>query len=162
MVAIHSTSIACVANSISFSKPAGERTEASDVEQSHVPLSWLRGKAMPAIYRLRAGDVMGVYIEGILPENGQILPNRPDGEQPGFGVPITIGENGKISLPFVDDVDVNGLTLAEAEEAIKEALKKRILKDANKHRILIELMRERRVSVTVVRMDMPPKGTASR
>lgn len=122
------------------------------------PINFLRLRQEPPdAYRLDDRDVLGVYIEGVLgskeeappvhfPEAGEDLP-------PAVGYPVPIREDGTVSVPLVDPVDVRGLTLAQAEQKIRNAyIRKRILKP-DRERIIVTLMRPRTYHVLVVRED---------
>lgn len=114
-----------------------------------------------ASYRLDSGDVLGIFVEGVLgdldssppvkyPEPGSDLP-------PSVGYPIVVREGGQISLPLVEPIDVRGLTIMQAETKIKTAYQtgvsneNPILKDDT--RILVSLQRKRTISITVIRQD---------
>ncbi len=122
------------------------------------PINFLRLRQEPPdAYRLDERDVLGIYIEGVLgskdepppvhfPEAGVDLP-------PAVGYPVPIREDGTISLPLIDALDVRGLTLAEAEQRIRYTyIKEKILK-ADRERIIVTLMRPRTYHVLVVRED---------
>jgi protein involved in polysaccharide export with SLBB domain len=132
-----------------------------------IPLTLLRQKA-PDVYRLDAGDVLGVYIEGVLGDKTQPPPvhyaeltNTP----PSLGYPIPVREDGAVPLPLIDPVPVRGLSVAEAEQRIIKAytVDKKILQP-NQARIIITLIRPRDYHVMVVRQDsggvtLGPAGT---
>ncbi len=111
----------------------------------------------PAVYQLAARDVLGIYIEGVLgtaeepppvhfPEDGNI--------PPAIGFPMPIREDGTLSLPLVPPIEVEGLTLAQAERLIRKAYTEdqQILKPG-RDRIIVTLMRPRTYQVLVVRED---------
>lgn len=65
-------------------------------------------------YRLAAGDKIRLQVYGL----------------DSFNNDYTIGDSGQLSLPMIDAVPVAGMTLAEVEQAIKQALAQRqILRD---------------------------------
>jgi serine/threonine protein kinase/protein involved in polysaccharide export with SLBB domain len=99
------------------------------------------------LYRLAAGDVLGMFVEGVLGEPGKSPPvNIPDAETglpPSVGFPVPVRENGKISLPLIENLDVNGRTIEEVEEMVKSAFTEGedpILKEG---RIIVSLMQGR-------------------
>jgi protein involved in polysaccharide export with SLBB domain len=120
-----------------------------------VPINLLR-QPPPDVYRLAGGDILGVWIEGVLGEKQQPppmrLPERGD-LPPAIGYPIPVRENGTIALPFVSPVKVQGLSVDEAQEAIRKAytVDKQILK--SDQRIIVTLMRRRQYHVLVFRQD---------
>jgi protein involved in polysaccharide export with SLBB domain len=112
----------------------------------------------PAAYLIDAGDILGVWIQGVLGDEGETLPFQlPEGDSdlpPAIGYPIIVREDGSISLPFVEPIQVNGLTLRQVEESIRRAytVDRQILV-AGKDRIIVTLMRERTHRVIVLRRD---------
>jgi len=138
-----------------------------------IPLRLL-GQAPPDVYRLEAGDVLGVYLEGVLGQRDQPLPvhypvryttgetyRGPTESPPAIGYPIPIREDGTLSLPLVEPVRVAGMTVAEAEQAVREAytVKKRILR-AGQDRIIVTLVRPREYRVKVFRQDVTTGATS--
>ena len=66
-------------------------------------------------YRLDVGDILAVYIEGLLPiEPGIRIPS--DG-----GYPIVVQENGTIALPSIEPILVKEKSVAEVKQLIKKA-----------------------------------------
>jgi len=88
-----------------------------------IPLTLLRQQP-PEVYRLAAGDVLGVYIEGVL-GSAEVPPpvNLPATAElpPSIGYPIPIRADGTISLPLVGALKIEGLTIEEAERKVIEA-----------------------------------------
>lgn len=111
----------------------------------------------PAVYRLAAGDVLGVFIDGVLGSRDQPIPVHfpNNGGEPSTGYPTPVRDDGTISLPFVAPISVAGLSVAEAEEAIRRAytVEQKILQP-ERDRILVSLMHKRTVEVLVVRQDV--------
>ena len=122
-----------------------------------IPLASLRQKP-PDSYLLAAGDVLGVYIEGVLGDKTQPPPVRFGSEQgnvpPALGYPIPVREDGTVPLPLIQPVQVTNLTIPEAQEKIRKAyvVEKQILKE-NRERIIVTLMRPRQYHILVVRQD---------
>jgi protein involved in polysaccharide export with SLBB domain len=126
-------------------------------EERTIPLTWLRQK--PAdVYRLDAGDLLGVYVEGVLGERGQLPPVRV-GEAvnlpPAIGYPIPVREDGTLPLPLVQPVPVRGLTLEEAQAAVIEAytVKQKLLTPPAENKVIVTLLRQRQYHIVVVRQD---------
>jgi hypothetical protein len=122
------------------------------------PINFLRlRREPPPAYRLDSRDVLGIYIEGVLgnrdepppvhfPEEGYDIP-------PAIGYPVPIREDGTVSLPLIEPLSLKGLTLAGAEQKIRDAyIGKKILKPA-RERIIVTLMRPRTYHILVVRED---------
>ncbi len=128
----------------------------SQAELKPIPLTWLRRKP-DEHYRLAAGDIMGIFIEGVLGREEELPPiNFPDlaDAAPSVGFPIPVREDGTLPLPYVDPIDVDGLTLIEAEaEIFKAYTKQKEIVKPKESRILVSLVRPRRAKILVVRSD---------
>src|SRR5579884_2475923 len=126
-----------------------------------IPLALL-GQERPDAYRIDAGDVLGVWVESILGEEGQQPPiQQPIGMMnvdlpPATGYPIQVDRDGTISLPAIEPVRVSGMTFKEAEAAIRKAyVDAKIFTADSRMRILVTLMRPRTYHVLVLREDSP-------
>ena len=120
-----------------------------------IPLTWLRRKP-PREYRIEAGDVLAVFIEGILgtrdespPVNFQESSNRP----PSLGYPVPVDESGRILLPLVDSLTVHGMTVSEIKEVVEIAYTsgEESILQPGRTRILVNLLRPRHTRVLVIR-----------
>ncbi|MCA9015299.1 MAG: polysaccharide biosynthesis/export family protein [Planctomycetaceae bacterium] len=121
-----------------------------------IDLSLLRQPA-PKHYLLDSGDVLGVYIEGVLGQFKEVPPvHFPQSQEvaPSLGYPIPIREDGTISLPLIGSVFARGLTLTQLEETIrrKYTTEKSILREG-RDRILISLQKPRSYRVLVIRQE---------
>jgi hypothetical protein len=121
-----------------------------------VPLSLLRQKP-PDKYVLEPGDVLGVWVEGVLGDQTQPPPvslTERGRLPPAIGYPVPVREDGTISLPLVEPLQVKGKTLIETETLIREAytVKRQILRP-ERERIIVTLLRPRTYSVLVIRED---------
>jgi protein involved in polysaccharide export with SLBB domain len=117
-----------------------------------LPLTLLRQKP-PEPYRLGPDDLLGVWIEGVLGERGAPPPiNFPETRAlpPAVGVPIPVRSDGTVSLPLVEPVKVQGLSVEEAQVAIRKAYKGQLADGA---RVLVTLMRRRVEQILVFRED---------
>jgi hypothetical protein len=151
-----------VATGIPVSRVPPEYLAQPKEDLKTIPLTVLR-QSPPDAYRLGPGDVLGVYIEGILGDKSQPLPVRfPEAGSlsanlpPSVGYPIPIREDGTLPLPLVErPITVQGMTVVEAEEAIRKAylFPKKLLDPGREHRILVSLQRQRFYRVQVVRQD---------
>jgi protein involved in polysaccharide export with SLBB domain len=127
-----------------------------------IPLTLL-GQPAPDVYRLAPGDVLGVWIEGILGEKtvqppvNLAAPALFAREQrhlpPSFGFPIPVREDGTVALPMVGRVPVQGLSVAEAEDAIRERYLKEQFLPKGRERVIVSLMNPRQTSVVVLRQE---------
>lgn len=121
-----------------------------------IDLSMLR-RTPPAEYRLDAGDVLGVYIEGVLGEPRTLPPvYNASGQfdRPNTGYPITVREDGTIALPLDGSVAVRGLSLREAEARLRDYYTRtRPLLRPGRSRVLVSLLRPRTHRILVVRQE---------
>lgn len=126
-----------------------------------IPLNLLR-QPEPDVYRLDHGDVLGIYIDGIVGERTQPPPLQvaPLVESrevrrlpPASGYPFPVNLDGTISLPFLPRLEVRGLTLSDAREAIRTAYVKKDLIKADNDRISVTLLHQRRTQVMVMRQE---------
>jgi protein involved in polysaccharide export with SLBB domain len=128
-----------------------------------IPLTLLRQEP-PKNYLLDAGDILGVFVEGVLGERGQIpqllqVPYVTIGTPPppAVGFPIVVQEDGRINLPLLDPLDVRGKTVPEVQAVITKAyVEGRLI--APGARILVSLARQRTYHVTVIRQDAGTGG----
>ena len=109
------------------------------------------------VHRIDGGDVLGVYVEGFVGKSSDpppvFFPVNND-SPPSFGLPYPVREDGTISLPFVGSVNLRGLTLAEAEERVRQAyLAPRQMIRPDFHRVQVNLQRPRQYRVLVIRQD---------
>ncbi len=116
----------------------------------------------PRDYQISGGDILGVYIEGVLPFNPPNQPpepppvNFPDAESmlpPSIGYPIAVQDDGTLSLPLVEPLDVEGLTLEQVRDAIRDTYIDEDILRPEKARPIVTLIKERTYDVIVVRED---------
>lgn len=138
-----------------------------------IPLSLLRQKP-PDAYKLGPGDVLGIWIEGVLGTENQPIPvtfPEQGNLTPASGYPIPVQGDGTINLPFVAPVRVQGMTVEEVQETLRDlyVVKRKILRPGQE-RILVSLLRPRQYHVLVIRQDSsgqamgaapPPIGSRS-
>jgi protein involved in polysaccharide export with SLBB domain len=129
-------------------------------EEKTIPLTLLRQK-QPDIYLFEPGDVLGIYVEGVLGEKdkpppvqvtqaaypGQTAPN------PSVGYPILVQEDGTISLPLLEPLNVKGKSQKQVEEMIKKRYVEESILVRGKERVLVSIFRQRTYHVTVIRQD---------
>jgi protein involved in polysaccharide export with SLBB domain len=152
-----------VANGIPVHLVPPELLGESRENMLHLPLSVLKQPA-PAAYKLGPGDVLGIWIEGVLGEKGQPpLARSPEtflsrALPTSLGYPIPIRASGTISLPMVPPIKVEGLTLEQAEEEIRKAytVTKKILQP--ERGVIVTLQHPREFHVLVIRQDVAPAG----
>jgi protein involved in polysaccharide export with SLBB domain len=129
-----------------------------------IDLSLLRQTPSPQ-YCLDTGDVLGVYIEGVLGRREETPPvhfPQDNAVPPAFGFPMPIRDDGTVSLPLIEPIYVRGMTLRQLEDTIREAYlaKKKILQP-DSHRIVVSLLKPRCYRVLVIRQEGSDVGTFS-
>lgn len=116
----------------------------------------------PRDYLIDSGDILGVYIEGVLPFNPPNTPpepppvNFPDKEStlpPSIGYPIAVQDDGTLALPLIEPLNVSGLTLEQVRDAIRDAYIDNDILRPEKARPIVTIIQERTVDVIVVRED---------
>jgi len=150
-----------VANGVPVRRIPPELLGESRANLQTIPLSLLRQQQPPA-HIVGAGDVLGIWIEGILGVRGQSPPvsiAEHGGQPPALGFPIPVRANGTISLPLVEPIKVDGLPLEQVEQEIRKAYvvtKKIIL--PGRESILVTLQRPRQAHILVIRQDSASGG----
>lgn len=121
----------------------------------------------PRDYQLGAGDILGVYVDGILPYSQPNSPpqpppvNFPGAESslpPSIGYPIAVQDDGTLSLPLLEPISVEGLTLDQVRDAIRDAYIKEEILRPDKARPIVTIIRERTYNVVVIREDAAQAG----
>ncbi len=127
-----------------------------------VPIDIARlGQEPPREYLLDSGDVLGIYIEGVLGEVDAVppfhMPDKDSNLPPAIGFPVPVREDATLPLPLVAPLRVRGLTLIQVENVIRRAytVDQQILRPG-KDRIFVSLIKERRYKVVVMRQGAPP------
>ena len=116
------------------------------------------GQRPPRNYLLDENDVLGIFVEGVLGEFDSAppvtQPSLGSDLPPAIGFPVPVREDGTISMPLVDPIPVQGLTLRQAEQMVSRAYRggdSPILR--GKARIIVTLIRKRTYRVFVIRQD---------
>lgn len=121
----------------------------------------------PRDYEIGAGDILGVYIEGVLPFNPPNAPpqpppiNFPDALSvlpPSIGYPIPVQEDGTLSLPLLEPLNVENLTLEQVRDAIRDAYIDNDILRPEKARPIVTVIKERTYDVIVIREDNAQRG----
>lgn len=116
----------------------------------------------PREYQISGGDILGIYVEGVLPFNPPNQPpepppvNFPDQEStlpPSIGYPIAVQDDGTLSLPLIEPLDIDGLTLEQVRDAIRDKYIDEDILRPEKARPIVTLIQERTYDVIVVRED---------
>jgi protein involved in polysaccharide export with SLBB domain len=121
-----------------------------------IDLSLLR-RTEPAEYLVDSGDVLAVYIENILGQRELPPINTPlDDTRPlTLGYPLTVRDDGTLSLPLIQPIGVRGKSIPEIEQEVRYAytIGRRLLRPGQ-DRIVITLQRPRQHRILVVRQEM--------
>jgi protein involved in polysaccharide export with SLBB domain len=121
------------------------------------PLALLRQKTREG-YRINAGDVLGIYVEGVLGKPNEAPPvtmSSNPAQPPAIGFPIPVQEDGTITLPFIKPIAVKGKSPAEVRQQLIEAYIEANVVVAGKERVFVTMMQPRGHRVTVIRRDIP-------
>ena len=153
-------------SSIPVSRVPGEIL-AAERKDDFIDISMLRLRQdPPEVYLLGPGDVLGVYIKGVLGNDQELPPvhypedsNRP----PAIGYPVPIREDGTLALPIVDPIKVEGMSLVEATKAVHNAYTypRQIIKE-NQEQIIVTLIQQRKIRVQVIREESGGKDGVSK
>ncbi len=128
------------------------------------------GQEPPRQYILDKGDVLGIYIDRVLPftepDSVPVMPpvNFPTDKStlpPSTGFPFTVLEDGTISLPLLRPLKVKGLTLDQTRDLIRKSYveSKILMEDGNQFvSPVVTQIRKREYNVVVIRQDMGAIG----
>ncbi|MBW3542019.1 MAG: polysaccharide biosynthesis/export family protein [Planctomycetes bacterium] len=140
--------------------PPGYHAVGDRGDRKTIDLSLLR-QTPPIEYRVDAGDVLGVFVEGVLGGDDQVPPvyvPQDHSLPPSLGYPIAIRGDGSISLPLRHPIVVSGLTLRQVEETIRSLYSRGqgdqppLLNQGNE-RVIVSLQRPRTARVLVIRQE---------
>ena len=113
----------------------------------------------PQVELLGPGDVLGIYISTVTGSEDVPPPvynvDKATDEDPASGYPYPVRSDGTLSLPLLaEPIYVEGMSLIEAENAIRTAytIKRRLL--GSEAKISVTLIKKRTVSVCVIREDL--------
>lgn len=127
-----------------------------------IPLTLLE-QPRSSVYHVTPGDVLGIWIDGVLGDRTLPPPvlTAPQLElpnqrrlPPAMGYPVTVREDGMLVLPMAAPIKVEGMTLAQIEEALRQAYTtpKQILQPGTE-RIVVTLLQARQHHVVVLREE---------
>ncbi len=126
-----------------------------------IDLSLLAQKP-PLQHHVDGRDVLGIFIEGVLGGIGEAppinVPTSPD-LPPSIGYPITVRDDGTLSLPMIGTTNVRGMTIRQVEEHLRRiyTVERKILKKGADS-IIVSLQRPRDVRVLVLRQETGGPG----
>jgi protein involved in polysaccharide export with SLBB domain len=120
-----------------------------------IDLSYLRQEA-PAEYLIDSGDVLAIYIESVLGQRAQPQINQPldTTRPPTLGYPLTVRDDGTLSLPLIQPISVRGKPIQQIERDIRYAytIQRRLLLPGQ-DRILVTLHKPRQHRILVIRQE---------
>lgn len=152
-----------VADGVSVRHMPAELLEPTKAGEQTIPMPLL-GQPRPPTYRLEAGDVLGVYVEGFLGERDQPLPppvhvgplvqiREQHRLPPAAGYPVPVEEGGTIQLPAAGSLRVQDLSVPEAREAVRDFYIKKHLLKPESARVFVTLLYPRQYQVVVMRQE---------
>lgn len=110
----------------------------------------------PPEYLVDGGDVLGIFIESIFPQIGQMPPvYYPVNNEaaPSMGFPVPVREDGTITIPLLGRISVRGLSIAQIEEMIRRKLMEQKIRQVNNIDVLVTLQKRRTYQVLVIRQE---------
>lgn len=114
----------------------------------------------PEFYALGPGDVLGLHIPDVFTIDGQeaVLPpvHYPEDSNlpPAVGSPVVVREDGTVTLPYIDPVNVEGMSLVEATEAVQKMYTRSDNQIARADaQVNLTMIRRRTVRVLVIREE---------
>ena len=130
----------------------------AESKEGYEPIPWALLQRSPQTRAvLVAGDVLGIYIEGVLGDETRLPPvNIPASAdlEPSMGYPIPVRKDGTISLPLIPPLEVAGLSLEDAEQKLIEAYTEdQAILQPGEERIILTMVRRKHVRLLVVRQD---------
>ena len=126
-----------------------------------LPLNLLR-QPTPAEYLLAPGDVLGVYVEGYLGDKTiplpvhvglLVQPREQQRQSASSGYPVPVQDDGTIDLPAAGSVKVEGMTVAQARDAVRDLYFRKGLLKPEVARIIVNKLESRRYNVLVLRQE---------
>jgi protein involved in polysaccharide export with SLBB domain len=119
---------------------------------------------VPPEHIIGRGDVLGIYIEGVLGNPGESppvnFPTTADGN-PTIGFPLQVRDDGTISMPLYGSVNVKGMTLRQLEEHLRDFYTNKGILTKGREKIIVTLQKARTVRVLVLRQEAQNNGGAN-
>ena len=119
----------------------------------------------PRQYILGPGDVLGITVDSILPayEVGEVpepppvnFPEQKSTLPPSTGFPITVLEDGTITLPLLEPLVVEGLSVDQTRDLIRKSyIESQILSENQQRKVspIVTMIKKRQINVVVIRQD---------
>ncbi len=165
----------CISFSAQHAIPVCEWNDASlwqGYRDGLVPIDYgLLTQPKPVPRLLAPGDMVSVYIEGVLPSGVTQIPAferaetftqiyyPPEGSirGPSFGVPLEVSEQGTITLPLIGQFPVSGKSVVQLSQEITKAYVDRDILKVGQEKTFVTLIKEGVRRITVLRQDTPNK-----
>jgi protein involved in polysaccharide export with SLBB domain len=130
--------------------------------QNSINFLCLRQDPAP-VYILGPRDILGIYIEGIVQEEGNLPPVMQRMANvhlpPAIGRAVPVREDGTISLPFVPPIVAAGRSVTDLETVIHRAYTEEHQILARNHdQVIVTIMQPRTYNVLVIREDAGTTG----
>ena len=127
------------------------------------------GQEKPNAHVIGAGDQLSIYVFGVVPpgvDETPVMPRTqavnqryypPNGTVIGAttGLPVEVDPTGAVDLPLVGRIELSGLTLPEATEAVKKAYRDKQITKEDTERVQVSLITARVHRIVVLREDTP-------
>ena len=127
------------------------------------------GQEKPNAHVIGAGDQLSIYVFGVIPpgvDETPVMPRTqavnqryypPNGTVIGAttGLPVEVDHTGGVELPLVGRIELAGLTLPEATEAVKKAYRDKQITKEETERVQVSLITARVHRIVVLREDTP-------
>jgi Polysaccharide biosynthesis/export protein len=175
IAAVCFASTGCVSFSAQHAVPVcdwNDQTLWQGYRDAMVPIDYgVLGQPKPVPRLFAPGDLISVYIEGVLPSGVTQIPvferaetftqiyYPPEGSirGPSFGVPLEVSDEGTITLPFLGEFPVAGKSLVQVSKDITKAYVDRQILKTGRERTFLTLIKEGVRRVTILREDTPDK-----
>jgi protein involved in polysaccharide export with SLBB domain len=145
-----------VANGVPVRRLSPDLLGESKANLELIPLPMLR-QTPPDAYHIAPGDVLGVWVAGAFDEKAELAPpitySADPNRIPGVGYPVRVLANGTVTVGRLGAINVNGLTIEEADKAIRAVAVKEGLFAPGKEKVSVSLQQPREYRVLVIRQD---------
>jgi len=123
----------------------------------------------PQSYVIGPGDILAIYVRGLLPPNTddpepvvqgntavQPIYFPPGGniQSPSIGVPLQVSDDGSIPLPVIGAIPVAGLTVQQAVDKISAAIVNKEVVQKGREYVYVSVVRSRVTRVVVIREEV--------
>jgi protein involved in polysaccharide export with SLBB domain len=125
--------------------------------QIDIPQALLR-QPSNQVHIIEPGDTLGIFLAevktggtGIPPVNFPVPTSLS--QTIGIGIPVQVLDDGTITIPYIDPVEVRDLTISQAQKKVTDELIKSGKYNADQFKFQLSLYRPRQYHVLVVRQD---------